>query len=129
MFLLDLHQERSLDAGGFGLVSNLMAIKTVTDELVTDQHDPLSQVFGAVFVNPGSHGVRGRSGGREVTRTATVDAGGVVSVALMDDPPPAASTAIPVVSTLGPAASSAPVVSSRPTKKKPLRPCSRSGIP
>jgi hypothetical protein len=47
-----LNQEWDFDAGGFGLFSNLMAIKAMADKLVADQHDPLTQVFGAVFINP-----------------------------------------------------------------------------
>src|SRR5690349_6099727 len=41
-----------------------------------------------VYTNPGTHVISGKSGDHDITRKITVDAGGVVSAELVDEPKP-----------------------------------------
>jgi hypothetical protein len=71
----------------------------------------------SVYVNPGTHEVRGHAGARVVTKNANVDAGGVVSVALMDEAPP------PPPPTVTPIATARPIDAvNAPLARKPLSP-------
>jgi hypothetical protein len=64
------------------------------------------------YVNPGTHVVRGRIGERVVQRAPVVDAGAVVSVALIVEEPKPAATAAPA------AAPTAPATALRPTVER-----------
>jgi hypothetical protein len=74
----------------------------------------------SLYVHPGSHVVRARVGDRVIVRAPAVEAGGVVSVALVDEPPPAPAPA-PAPPPAA-AAAPAPLPAPRPTTPPPPGP-------